>query len=106
MSRKDPRRRIVVPVSLEQRNLLRAAVTRSGRKGSLADQLRRIVTVELAKGLEDLGEQAYAGSGLPLQLPQKIRSKIDLLARDWGKSPSYVVQQALAQHMGSIAIPG
>ncbi|MBT8153079.1 hypothetical protein KMP13_04085 [Epibacterium ulvae] len=106
MSRKDPRRRIVVTLSSAQRELLRQAVLRSGRKGSLADRLRRIVTFELINGLEDLGASAATGSGLPLQLPHKLRVQIEHLAHDWRQTSSYVVQQALAQHVARSALEG
>lgn len=99
MSRKDPRRRLMVPLTATQRHALREAVQRTGRRGSLADRLRQILVAELARGVADHGAVIAEGSGLPLQLPRPLRRQVEGLATVWGSSPAYVVQQALTQYL-------
>lgn len=108
MSRKDPRCRIVIPLSQDQRAALRGMARAGGRRRSLGDRLRWIVAVELAAGLSApeaageagiLAEARATGAGLPLQLPNALRREVHGLAQQWQCSPVLVIQRALEVHL-------
>lgn len=95
MSRKDPRRRMMVPLSAEERAALRGL-----SRTSLGDALRRVVQAELARGLATGDPLLSAtGSGLPLQLPRKILQQVTTLADQRNQTATQIIRLALTQHL-------
>ncbi len=93
MSRKDPRRRMMVPMSAQERVALRALARRG-----LGDALRRVVVQELVLGLAPQ-QLTTAQTALPLQLPRKTQQQLADLADLHGVSTAEIARQALAQHL-------
>lgn len=86
MSRKDPRRRMMVPLSSGERDALRSVA----RGGSLGDALRRVVQQAILKQQDMIVEGDVmcvdvllkdVTRGLPLQLPPKTRAQLQRSAR-------------------------
>ena len=99
MSRKDPRRRIMVPLSTQERAWLRDRA----RGRSLADVLRRVVQDGL--GQADLVwegqriKQSCSDTGLPLQLPRKTLHAVVQRSEGMRQSPEDLVRALLVHRM-------
>ncbi|SFD88825.1 hypothetical protein [Roseivivax sediminis] len=78
MSRKDPRRTLRVPLSAAALDALRAA-----RGRSLADALRRRAEAHAGP----VPRPGHPVRRLPLQLPKRLRARIEALADETGRSP-------------------
>jgi len=87
MSRKDPRRILLVPVDARGMALLRVLA----RGGSLGNALRRLV--EQGGGAGQTGAPVRY---LPVQLPRRARAMVMALARIWGVSEAQAVAMLLA----------
>lgn len=94
MSRKDPRARMLVPVSAKGVAWLRARA----RGRSLGDALRRVVEAALDDPVPPRGPHGVRR--LPLQLPRGIRARLERLAQDTGRDPADLVAAMLVQTMG------
>lgn len=93
MSRKDPRRRMMVPLSAQERAALRGLARRG-----LGDALRRVVAEELERGLM-LQDLCPAERALPLQLPRKLQQQLMELARQLGVCAPELARHALVQQL-------
>lgn len=83
-----------MPLHADERVALRGLARKS-----LGDALRRVVEIELARGLELQQVEPVPTAGLPLQLPRKIQRQIKEIADQNNVSPVEIIRIALVQHL-------
>jgi len=92
VSRKDPRRVLMVPLEPALRDRLRAMA----RGRSMGDQARVLVGRALEGDLPDVAGFAH-GPCLPVQMPKRDRARLEAMAQVRGLSPEALAAGLLAQ---------
>jgi len=95
VSRKDPRRVLMVPLSAE----LRAALRAEARGRSLGDRVRRLMGPALAGEVPEVDVPGTGGC-LPVQLPKRDRARLAALAQARGIAPERLCAGLLARSLG------